>query len=511
MTSASHDRNGKIPACSGDSRISYASLFAIYTNANGKTTTSQPIGGKLRSDNRWVILAKIIPWEAAEEIYKRSLAETWMGAPAKESRVALGSLIIKERLGITDEETVEQIRENPYLQYFIGKEGYSDEMPFDPSMMVHFRKRFNFKDVKTINEKMLAMRREKERRDKKDTDGKDNPKATGGTNEGQLIVDATCAPADIRYPTDLSILNEAREKAEEIIDILFEPDVGKMIKPRTYRKKARKQFVEAIKKRHRTKAETRKAIGKQLRFLKRDLKTIRELVKRHGLSGLGKRKRKDLMVIHEVYRQQEIMYRTKTHRIEGRIVSISQPHVRPIVRGKARADVEFGAKLSISLVDGYCYANKMSWEAYNEACDLKEQIEEYRERFGYYPQSVHADKIYRTRDNITYCRDRGIRLSGPKLGRPEKYPDAATSKLQAKQMRKDEIDRIPVEGKFGNAKRKGSLACIMAKLACTSEAVISIAFLVLNLDRLLRVIFCLPRIWRDICRIISKKCAYRLA
>jgi hypothetical protein len=465
-----------------------------------------PFGGKLRSDNRWVMLAKIIPWDVAEELYKKSLAETWMGAPAKESRVALGSLIIKEKLRITDEETAEQIRENPYLQYFIGKEGYSDEMPFDPSMMVHFRKRFNFIDVNTINEKLLAMQREKEKRDKGDG-GSDGPKATGGTNNGQLIVDATCAPADIRYPTDLSILNEAREKTEEIIDILFEPEVGKMTKPRTYRKKARKQFVEAIKKRHRTKAETRKAIGKQLRFLKRDLKTIRELVKMHGLYGLGRRKRKNLMVIHEVYRQQEMMYRTKTHRIDGRIVSISQPHVRPIIRGKARADVEFGAKLSISLVDGYCYANRMSWEAYNESGDLKGQIEEYHQRFGYYPESVHADKIYRTRENITYCRDRGIRLSGPKLGRPEKNTD----KLQAKQMRKDEIDRIPVEGKFGNAKRKGSLACVMAKLSCTSEAVISIAFMVLNLDRLLRLIFCLSRIWHDLCRIVSQKSAYRLS
>jgi IS5 family transposase len=483
--------------------------LSMYRNKNKQPEFEDfilPFGGKLRSDNRWVMLAKIVPWDIAEELYKKSLAETWMGAPAKESRVALGSLIIKEKLRITDEETAEQIRENPYLQYFIGKEGYSDEPPFDPSMMVHFRKRFNFVDVNTINEKLLAMQREKEKRDKED-DGSDGSKATGGTNNGQLIVDATCAPADIRYPTDLSILNEAREKTEQIIDILFEPDVGKMMKPRTYRKKARKQFIETIKKRHRTAGETRKAIGKQLRFLRRNLKTIDGLVKKHGVYRLGKRKRKNLMVIHEVYRQQEIMYRTKTHRIDGRIVSISQPHVRPIVRGKARADVEFGAKLSISLVDGYCYANRMSWEAYNESEDLKGQIEEYRERFGYYPQSVHADKIYRTRENIGYCRDRGIRLSGPKLGRPEK----CTNKLQAKQMRKDEIDRIPVEGKFGNAKRKGSLACVMAKLSCTSEAVISIAFLVLNLDRLLRLLFCLSRIWHVICRIVSQKCMYWLA
>jgi IS5 family transposase len=284
-------------------------------------------------------------------------------------------------------------------------------------------------------------------------------------------------------------LNEAREKAEEMIDILFKPDVGKMTKPRTYRRKARKAFVEVIKKKHRKASETRKAIGQQLRYLKRDLKIIKDLVARNGLKGLRRQKRKNLMVIHELYRQQEIMYREKTHRIEGRIVSITQPHVRPIVRGKARADVEFGAKINISLVDGYCYANRLSWEAYNESTDLKNQIEEYRRRYGFYPESVHADKIFRTRENIKYCEDRHIRLSGPRLGRPVKYLDKKVAKQEAKQMRMDEVDRIPVEGKFGNVKRRGTLACVMAKLAGTSESVIAIAFLVLNLNRILRLIF----------------------
>ena len=479
-----------------------------------------PFGGKLRSDNRWVILSKIIPWDSVEQLYKNHFAESGMGSPAKESRVALGSLIIKEKLKITDEETVEQIRENPYLQYFIGKEGYSDEAPFDPSMMVHFRKRLNFVDVNTLNEQIIAEQKSEKQTDKNDDDDPDGSQSSNGsreTNKGKLIVDATCTPADIRYPTDINLLNEAREKTEEIIDILFDPYVGQMKKPRTYRRKARKAFVEAIKKKHRTKSETRKAIGKQLRFLKRDLKIVADLVARNGLKGLNKRKRRNLLVIHEVYRQQEIMYRTKTHRIEGRIVSISQPHVRPIVRGKARADVEFGAKINISLVNGFCYANRLSWEAYNESTDLKDQIEEYRRRFGVYPESAHADKIFRTRENILYCSDRHIRLSGPRLGRPAKHLDEKARKQEAKQARKDEVDRIPIEGKFGNIKRRGTLSCVMAKLACTSESVIAIAFLVLNLDRILRIIFlshaCLVDIttlFRQVMTRLSSQCRSEL-
>ncbi len=97
--------------------------------------------------------------------------------------------------------------------------------------------------------------------------------------------------------------------------------------------------------------------------------------------------------------------------------SISQPHVRPIVRGKAAAKTEFGMKLSISVVDGISLPERMSWNAYNEGCDLVRDIERYRERYGRYPESVHADKIYRTLANRQWCKERDIRLSGVPLGR----------------------------------------------------------------------------------------------
>ena len=111
-----------------------------------------PFGGSLSGKNRWVVLASIIPWEKFESKYAKQFSESGMGAPAKPFRMALGSLIIKEKLDITDEETVEQIRENPYLQYFIGMEGYSNDVPFDSSMMVHFRKRISLTMLTDINE-----------------------------------------------------------------------------------------------------------------------------------------------------------------------------------------------------------------------------------------------------------------------------------------------------------------------------------------------------------------------
>ena len=178
------------------------------------------------------------------------------------------------------------------------------------------------------------------------------------------------------------------------------------------------------------------------------------------------------------------MYDTKSHSVPNRIVSISQPHVRPIVRGKTRTSVEFGAKVSISMIDGYAFIDRLSFEAYNEEADLIPTIEAYKQRYGYYPETVLVDKIYRNRENRTHCKQRGIRISGPKLGRPSKE----TLKVDIKQEQQDASDRNAVEGKFGEGKTKYGLDRIMARLEETSETVIVMSILSMNISRRLRVL-----------------------
>ena len=177
-----------------------------------------PFGGRLLSDNRWVVLSKMIPWDAIEEKYANKFSKTRMGAPAKPARVAIGSLIIKARGNFTDEEVALQIQENPYLQYFVGYAEYCEKKPFNPSMMVHFRKRFSLDELNEINEMLTrkfldweGKQQQKNHKPKKEGDDDDPP------NSGRLILDATCAPADITYPTDLKLLNDAREKNKQII------------------------------------------------------------------------------------------------------------------------------------------------------------------------------------------------------------------------------------------------------------------------------------------------------
>jgi len=511
-----------------------------YTNQMKLVNFKMPFGGKLRAKNRWVILSQQIPWEEIEKKYEEHFSGENQGAPAKSSRVALGALVIKERLGTSDRETVEQMRENPYLQYFLGYEEYRDEEPFHHSMMTHFRKRFSQECLREINDLIVRKALFVERSENGSgsvcrgtpsatgrEDGGDKPGGSAGgeggqkggeatvdrpveKNAGKLIVDATCTPADITYPTDLKLLNDAREKTQEVIDTIHEHDPAKKRKPRTYRKKARKDFLAIVKMKKPGHKRIRKAIGKQLRYTLRNLRHIETMAAREGLRCLSRRQYRNLLVIGELIRQQQWMYGNRTNRISDRIVSITQPHVRPIVRGKAGHPVEFGAKISVSLVDGYGFVDRISWDPYNESGDLIGQTERYRERFGYYPESVHADKIYRTRENRAYCTEHGIRLSGPPLGREPKVTEENMDKIEQdkRQQRQDELDRIEIEGKFGQGKRRFTLARIMAKLAITSEAVIMVSFLVMNLEKILSgLIFFVIGFWRVISTVLPANAA----
>jgi len=497
-----------------------------------------PFSGKLNADNRWVKLAEIVPWQLAEQIYADAFCDDF-GAPALSARMALGALLIKERERLTDRGTVEAIQENPYMQFFIGLEEFTEEPAFDASLMVDFRKRFGEAGLARISEAVALSQAgvtpgknvssEEASTNKTPTD--DGPSDQGSshgappgndssinasstsdssttavnvdttnentaststtdnsshsTNRGKLILDATCAPADIRYPTDVSLLSEARNKTDEIIDVLHGPLVGKSRRPRTYRKTAARAFNAFIRKKKPRRNVIRKAVRKQLGYLRRNLAHIEKLLQNPAvgsLTRLSKRLYKLLLVSHEVYRQQQQMYDAKAKRVDDRIVSLSQPHVRPIKRGKAGRDTEFGAKLSASVVDGFSFLDHLRWDSFNESCDFVKQVETYRRRFGCYPESVHVDQIYRTRANRAFCKAKGIRMSGPPLGRRPKDIPAATKK----QSREDEAIRSTIEGKFGQAKRRFGLARVMAKLAVTSAAQISLTFLVMNLEAVLR-------------------------
>jgi transposase, IS5 family len=203
------------------------------------------------------------------------------------------------------------------------------------------------------------------------------------------------------------------------------------------------------------------------------------------LEWMNNQQYKMLLVVATVHQQQSSMYENKEQRVDDRIVSLTQPHIRPIIRGKAGTPVEFGAKLSVSYHNGYVFIDRLSWDNFNESGDLKSQVESFKIATGNYPESIHVDQIYRTKENRTWCQERGIRITGVPLGRPPIVVD----REKKKQAQLDERFRSRIEGKFGEAKRRFSLGRVMTKLSKTSQTAIAITFLVMNLSRLLRQFF----------------------
>jgi hypothetical protein len=427
-------------------------------------------GMQLNPENRWVKMSELIDWDAVEEehIHKYSLEN---GAAAKPIRLAIGSMIIQRIEDLTDEKLVQHIQENPYMQYFCGFNEYSGEIPFVPSLLVEFRKRFGTYEMWHLNE-MLFRRKEVAVTTEDDK--------TVPPNKGILILDATCTPANIKYPQDINLCNEAREKSEEFVETMHKGNRGKKAKPRLDKEKAKKEYKKVAKSKNRSSKTMRKAIKKQLSYLRRNLDYIEKLKADGHYDLLTDRQKETLETIKKLYSQQKYMIDNRTHSVPDRIVSISQPHVRPIVRGKAGFRTEFGAKVAIAVIDGYAFVTNISWNPYNEGGDLIEQIEDYKLVYGHYPEAVIVDKIYRTKDNIKYCTSLNIRISGPKLGRPKKGADSAADREQAY---KDSGIRNIVENKFGIGKIAYGLRRIMTKLQDTSETVIYLAFLAMNLVR----------------------------
>jgi len=472
-----------------------------------------PFAQKLDPNNRWILLSNRIPWDMIAGVYNRQMPGSDEGRPPLSARLVVGALFIKHLNNWDDRETVLQIQENMYLQYFVGYSSFTTEPVFDPSLFVEIRKRLGDEHLNGINEEIvklyLAAHPVGGPKEKEQGKGNGNVTAVTGpcrvdgqgpvTHHGRMITDATACPQDIAYPTDLNLLSGAREKTEQMVDALYRGGICD-VKPRTYRRNARRDYLLLAKKKNRSRKAIRQAVGKQLNYLRRNLKSVHMLLDAHEAMHLPfplkEREQRYLWVIHTLYDQQRLMHSTFTHSVEDRIVSIHQPHVRPIVRGKTNAKVEFGAKVEVTLANGFAFLDDISWDAFNEGARLMSYVEKYRERFGYYPKEVLADGIFSNRENRSKLKGLGIRLMAKPLGRPS---------LTAVKEYIRPGERNPIEGKFGQGKKAYGLGKINARLKDTSQSWIASIILVLNLVKLAGLnLYCLYLPFRHLVRTCYK-------
>lgn len=420
--------------------------------------------------NRWIQLGALLPWDRMVGIYQKKFS-SYMGAEATNPRWVIGAFIIKHKLRLSDEETLLTISENPYMQFFLGLETYRPRPLFSPTLFVELRKKLGEQTFERFSQILITLSSGAQ----PPAGGQDSPPP-----KGKLKIDATVADQYIRYPNDLSLVNEARVKTEAIIDQLWELTKEQLpVKPRTYRKLAHKRYLSQAKKKNSSRAARRKTMRYLLNCTERNLGHIGQMLDLIGGQAfpLPYPQQRQLWIIHTLYTQQRQMYQTRSRRHDDRIVSISQPHVRPIVRGKKGKRVEFGAKLGLSLLGGYLTHQTISWDAYNEGGDLTGQAETYRLLTGHYPELIQCDKIYHTNDNRSWCRERGIRMTAAPKG-----PKPTQTAYQKRKKRKEYTERNHIEGRIGNAKQALSLNQIKAKLRDTSETWIAATLFVLNLS-----------------------------
>ena len=448
-----------------------------------------PFETALNPENRWVKLASLVPWDEIASIYAKHL-QSDSGRKSVDIRTVIAGIIIKHKLQLDDRGTIEMIQENLYLQYFCGLSAFTHDPVFDASLFVDIRKRMGHIEFDQLNriiieksEKIKPHQARIKRSKKQDEDDEENKKAS--SNKGTMKVDATIADQEITFPTDLKLLNVSRENIERMIDLLYNSETdGK--KPRDYRRVARKEYLSVSKKKRKSKKEVRKAIKAQLQYLARDLRIIDKLLSnKNRITLLDKRDQGLLATIRVLFDQQKFMYDNNTHKCDNRIVSIFQPYVRPMVRGKDKNKVEFGSKINISLVNGFAWIDRLSWHAYNESGDVKTQVENYYQIYGCYPKVFLGDQIYLNRENRKFLKEKGIEILGKPLGRPPKQK--VQSPNQKHRKKKKAAERNHVEGKFGQGKRAYGLNNIMARRADTSESWVASIIFVMNLMKLLEV------------------------
>ena len=474
----------------------------------------------LDKSNRWVMMGDLLPWPDIEKEYNSRLSNKDRGAGNKPARMIVGAMIVKHKLCLSDQETIDIIRENPYMQYLCGLSEFTDTPIFDPSLFVTIRKRISEEELNAMTTKMFheQLRLQEERRRHSEQESKDKgevpPKpnaedpdaaeftdSQGRKHKGILKVDATCADAEVRYPMDATLLETAcRKISEYTLKVCEEFGIkGKKV----HYKDARRAYLLLIKQKVKKGRLLKDTIAYLLNCLTKDLRQLLCIfAKDHRrYDFLCHYEKRIITAIIKLLHQQDEMHRTGSHHQPSRIVSIFQPHVRPIVRGKAGANVEFGAKIGVSIVEGYNFIDHHSWEAYNESSDMQLQIELYRKRFGYLPATIDADKIYMNAANRKLLKDMEIHAYCKPLGRPPKDPPPKEVKAK---MAKAVGRRNEIECSFGTGKRVYRANNIRAKLPDTARCWTGMCYFVKNVMKFLRELcHALTKIWHIIINMVT--------
>ena len=275
-----------------------------------------------------------------------------------------------------------------------------------------------------------------------------------------FYTDATCYESDMRYPTDRKLLWECVEKSYSMMCAMSR-HLG-IRRPRTKYLDVKRANMGYVKQRKHGKSQQRRLIRRLVDLQGKILKEIRKMMREHDEEKLlTLREKSTLDIITKVYRQQKNHFNSNNPResIPERIVSVSKPYVRPIVRGKEVKNVEFGAKCNNILVDGVSFIEKLSFNAFNEGTRLEHCIKMHKRLFKVDAKNIGGDTGYAGTSNRDLSKELGIQTSFIKCGRP-------SSEKKERDFVRQELARVratAMEGSFGTQKEHYAMRRIKAR------------------------------------------------
>ena len=393
---------------------------------------------ELDKNNHWVELGNLLPWTELEKIYNSRLDNEVKGAGNKPARMIIGACIIKHKFSLSDEETISMIQENPYMQYLCGLAEFTDKPLFDPSLFTTIRKRITIEEINKLTiellNKELAVKEARKIGERKQESDNEEPPATPSedngaeftdsqnrTHKGVLKIDATCADAEVRYPVDADIIHDGCKIAERYIKKICE---GLYIKNvRSCYCDARSFYLELIKRKKKGAKLIQSTLSAMLIYLNKDLRKLAELFVVYQGS-------KDFL----------------------------QPHEQRILRA--------------------------TFDMYSQQLEMfDEKKHQCKDRFGYLPANILADKIYTNQPYRRILKEYEIKTYCKPLGRPPKEPG---SPEYLKKMAKAVGERNEVECSFDTGKRVYRANNIRAKLPETAECWTAMCYFVKNVMKFLR-------------------------
>jgi len=409
-----------------------------------------------------VKIAKAIDWISLSD----KLAQFYCpdnGRPTKPARAKVGLLILKHLYRFSDDDLIDMLKRDIYAQYLCDISLKEAKDFINPSSLSKFRKQIGIEGVKLIEQEVFrSLERAKLLKGRK------------------LICDTTIVPSNIAYPTDISLLEKIRRKAVRYLDEARQFGTQHF---RTYKRIAKKVYIQYQKIRHHTIQSRRRAQKKILQFSRRNVSQLKEAVKEISQTAgsfLGNAQEKFLKeatgfldTVSSIITQQSDIY--KGLEVKERIVSIHKPHIRPMVRGKYPVEVEFGPKVLLSLKNGFLFLEDLQFNNVSDTQLLDTAIQGYKERFGKLPTQLSADRGFWSSDN--YCLAQGYGISKIAIENKGK-----SSYLKNKPFRERLRSlRCSIESKISLAKRKFGLGRIYYNITSGEEIWVRLSLIAMNL------------------------------